>query len=119
MEAALLLPPYYFSKVTDAGLERWLRLILEDSRMPIYLCASTPASLGLSLTCTSGLTGPCTAPCGHAVPIAMYCMAQDIPTSANLSQKGGIIHADTTSQTTLAILSQQTCSSASRTTSPC
>ena len=40
IEAVLLLPPYYFSKVTDAGLERWLRLILEGSRMPVFLYAS-------------------------------------------------------------------------------
>ena len=76
IEAALLLPPYYFSKVTDAGLERWLRLILEDSRMPIYLCASTSASQSSSVTCTQGLEGPCTALCGHASPMAMHCVAQ-------------------------------------------
>ena len=37
MEAALLLPPFYFAKVTDAGLERWLRSILEVARMPVFL----------------------------------------------------------------------------------
>ena len=37
VEAALLLPPFYFAKVTDAGLERWLRMILEVARMPVFL----------------------------------------------------------------------------------
>lgn len=37
MEAALLLPPFYFAKVTDAGLERWLRLVLEAAQLPVFL----------------------------------------------------------------------------------
>ena len=37
VEAALLLPPFYFAKVTDAGLERWLRMVLEVARLPVFL----------------------------------------------------------------------------------
>ena len=37
MEAALLLPPFYFAKVTEAGLERWLRLVLEAAQLPVFL----------------------------------------------------------------------------------
>jgi len=33
----MLLPPYYFAKVTDSGLEQWLRMVLEAARQPIYL----------------------------------------------------------------------------------
>ena len=37
VEAALLLPPFYFANATEAGLEHWLRMVLEASRQPVYL----------------------------------------------------------------------------------
>jgi dihydrodipicolinate synthase/N-acetylneuraminate lyase len=37
VDAALLLPPYYFSAVAEDGLERWLRNVLESAHQPVYL----------------------------------------------------------------------------------
>ena len=39
MDCALLLPPYYFASAPEGGLERWLRVVLEAARLPVYLCA--------------------------------------------------------------------------------
>ena len=39
VDAALLLPPYYFAAAPEGGLERWLRVVLEAARLPVYLCA--------------------------------------------------------------------------------
>ena len=44
MDAALLLPPYYFASAPEGGLERWLRVVLEAARLPVYLCASDALS---------------------------------------------------------------------------
>lgn len=37
VEAALLLPPYYFASASEEGLEKWMRLVLESAHQPVYL----------------------------------------------------------------------------------
>ena len=37
VEAALLLPPFYYANTMEAGLKRWLRMVLEAARQPVYL----------------------------------------------------------------------------------
>ncbi|CAL8464129.1 g3664 [Coccomyxa elongata] len=37
VDAALLLPPYYFAGMAEEGLERWLRQVLEVAHQPVYL----------------------------------------------------------------------------------
>ncbi|EIE24797.1 aldolase [Coccomyxa subellipsoidea C-169] len=37
VDAALLLPPYYFSAAPEEGLERWLRHVLEEAHQPVFL----------------------------------------------------------------------------------
>jgi 4-hydroxy-tetrahydrodipicolinate synthase len=37
IDAALLLPPYYFASAAEEGLEKWLRLVLESAHQPVYL----------------------------------------------------------------------------------
>ena len=36
-DAVLVLPPFYFSHVTDVGLEHFLQSILEEAELPVYL----------------------------------------------------------------------------------
>ena len=36
-DAVLLLPPYYFSKVPDAGIENFITAALQSTKLPAYL----------------------------------------------------------------------------------
>ena len=36
-DAVLVLPPFYFSHVSDVGLEHFLQSILEEAELPVYL----------------------------------------------------------------------------------
>ena len=36
-DAVLLLPPYYFSKVPDAGIEKFVTAVLQTTKLPCYL----------------------------------------------------------------------------------
>ena len=36
-DAVLLLPPYYFSKVPDAGIENFVTAVLQTTKLPCYL----------------------------------------------------------------------------------
>ena len=36
-DAVLVLPPFYFSHVSEGGLEHFLQSILEEAELPVYL----------------------------------------------------------------------------------
>ena len=36
-DAVLLLPPYYFSKTPDAGIEKFISSVLQHTKLPSYL----------------------------------------------------------------------------------
>ena len=35
-DAVLILPPYYFASATDAGMESFMKPLLERSNLPVY-----------------------------------------------------------------------------------
>lgn len=57
-DAVLVLPPFYFSHVSDVGLEHFLQSILEEAELPVYLY-NFPVHTNNMFSVDSYKVGPC------------------------------------------------------------